>query len=295
MLAAPALLQPQTTIRPPAAPRNQSVSTAILLNHLFVVIDPETYRAIAKSEFVRTEFAAIEQRATERADQSYRGMYLYGANTYIEFFQSAEMAAQGYKLREVGIAFGVEEPGAIVDLETRMSSKLAAHKSTVTRKYSDDHLPWFYMLQAKDFPFRTWVMEYHPSFLAQWNPSTKQAANEGIARATVLDRYKSVIDDPPKDPSFRDITGITMAADKDLTAKLTQLYQLWGMRARTKAGVVSFEAGDLAIHLVPETPTTRGIQQIDFRLNRLVKDQEPQRFGEKSVLTFRGKFGTWTF
>ena len=271
------------------------MSATLLLNHLFVVLDPETYADMAKSEFVRNEFAPLEQRSTVRTDQSYRGTYLYGANTYIEFFQSTEMAAQGYKLHDSGIAFGLEEPGAIVDVETRMSSKIPGHKTTVTRRYGDDQLPWFYMLQAKDFPFRTWVMEYHPSFLAQWNPSTKASANEGIARGVVLDRYKSVVGEGPKDPCFRDITGITLAADKDLSAKLTQLYQLWGMKLRSKGGAISLESSDLVIHLVPETPTARGIQQIDFRLNRPLKDPSPQRFGEKSILTIRGKFGTWTF
>jgi hypothetical protein len=288
-------MQPQSTIRPPAAPRNQPVSTALLLNHLFVVLDPDTYAAIAANEFVRTEFSPLEQRATVRADESYRGMYLYGANTYIEFFHFGEMASQGYKLHDGGIAFGVEEPGAIVDLQGRMSPKIQAHKTTVTRQYADDQVAWFYMLTAKDFPLRTWVMEYNPSFLSQWNPSTKPSANEGITRSVVLDRYKAVLENSPKDPCFRDITGITLAADKDVTGKLIQLYQLWGMRLHNKGGAAILEANDLVIRLVPETPSARGIQQLDFRLNRPVKDTTPIRFGERSVLTLRGKSGTWTF
>lgn len=294
-LLPPPFVRAQISIRPPAAPRNQQSLPAISLNHLFVVLDPQTYSDIVKSDFLHAEFAPMEQRATVRADQSYRGTYLYGFNTYIELFQSTEAAARGFKLNDAGIALGLEEPGAIVDLQAKMAVKIPAHQSTITRQYSGEQLPWFYLVEPKDFPFRTWVMEYHPSFLAQWNPSTVAAANEGISRSLVIDRYKSIVDDAPKEPCFRDITSVTLAVDKDTIAKLTQLYQLWGMRLRAKGGAVSLESPDLAIHLVPETSTARGIQQIDFRLNRMPKDPAPRRFGEKSVLTFHGKFGTWTF
>lgn len=67
------------------------------------------------------------------------------------------------------------------------------------------------------------------------------------------------------------------------------------MRLRAKGDAVSLESLDLAIHLVPETPTVRGIQQIEFRLNRMPKAPAPRRVGEKSVLTVHGKFGTWMF
>ena len=294
-MLAPSLLRAQISVRPPAAPRNQQTLSPISLNHLFVVLDPQTYSDIVKSDFLHTEFAPMEQRATVRADQSYRGTYLYGFSTYIELFQSTEAAARGFKLNDAGIALGLEEPGAIVDLQAKMAAKIPAHQSTITRQYSDDQLPWFYLVEPKDFPFRTWVMEYHPSFLSQWNPSTVATANEGISRNLLIDRYKSIVDDAPKEPCFRDITSVTLAVDKGTIARLTQLYQLWGMRMRSKGGVVTLESTDLAIHLVPETATACGIQQIEFRLNRMPKDPAPLRFGEKSVLTFHGKFGTWTF
>jgi hypothetical protein len=294
LLVSPAPLLPQIAMRPPATPRSQSLSPSSL-NHLFVVLDPNTYADINKSEFLRTEFAPMEQRQTVRADQSYRGTYLYGFSTYLEFFQSTEAAPLGFKLHDSGVALGVEDPGAIVDVGSRMASRIPAHQSTITRQYSDEQLPWFYLVEPKGFPFRTWIMEYHPSFLAQWNPSTNAIANEGISRSLVLDRYKSMIDDAPKDPCFRDITSITLAVDKDVNPKLTQLYQLWGMRLRGKGGSATLEAADLAIHLVPETESARGIQQIEFRVNHPPKDTSPHRFGEKSILTFRGKFGTWTF
>lgn len=165
-----------------------------------MVLDPQTYSDIVKSEFLHTEFAPREQRATVRADQSYRGTYLYGFSTSIELFQSTEAAARGFKLNDGGIALGLEAPGAIVDLQAKMAVKIPAHQSTITRRYSDEQLPWFYLAEPKDFPFRAWVMEYHPNFLARWNPSA--AANEGISRNLVIDRYKSIIDDAPKSPVF---------------------------------------------------------------------------------------------
>ncbi|MEO8128692.1 MAG: DUF5829 family protein [Bryobacteraceae bacterium] len=294
-LFVPLSLQSQIAIRPPAAPRNQESLSPISLNHLFIVLDPKTYEDIGKSDFLHKEFAPMEQRATVRTDQSYRGTYIYGFSTYMEFFQSTEAAARGFKLNDAGIALGLESPGAIVELQAKMAAKIPAHQSTITRQYSDEQLPWFYLVEPRDFPFRTWVMEYHPSFLAQWNPSTVAGANEGISRSQVIDRYKSVIDDAPKDPCFRDISAVTLAVNKETISRLTQLYQLWGMRMRTKGGIVSLESSELAVHLIPETATARGIQQIEFRLNRMPKDPSPRHFGEKSILSFQGKVGTWTF
>jgi len=37
----------------------------VYLNHVFIVLDPETYKEIAESEFMREEFSGFEQRTTE--------------------------------------------------------------------------------------------------------------------------------------------------------------------------------------------------------------------------------------
>jgi hypothetical protein len=72
-------------------------------------------------------------------------------------------------------------------------------------------------------------MEYHLSFLAQWNPSIIAIAIEGISRDLVIDRYKSIVADTAKEPCFRDLSSVTPAVHKDTIAKPMQLYKRWGM------------------------------------------------------------------
>src|SRR5258708_12610873 len=58
----------------------------VFLNHFFVVVDPDTFHAIAKSRFLTHKFAAFEQRTTTSQNQTCSGLYFYGEDTYIDFF-----------------------------------------------------------------------------------------------------------------------------------------------------------------------------------------------------------------
>jgi hypothetical protein len=291
----PLLLAAQINIVRPPEP-GAGGGTSVLLNHFYVVLDSQTFVDIKRSDFLRTEFAAYENRRTVRTDRSYTGVYFYGANTYFEFFDASEAAARGMKLGDSGLAFAVEDPNALDALSRRTVPDVKFHQTTITRQYGDDMLPWFYELEPLNFPFRTFVMLYNPSFLSRWNPSSTPTANTGVTRKEFLERYKSVLEEKPKEPLLQDVTGITLALPPDVLQKLSRIYAAWGMRRRGKGDSVTLEAQQFVIRLIPETEAARGIQEVDLRLYAATKDQQPVHFGKRSALTFKGKnSAVWTF
>ena len=76
----------------------------VYLNHVYRVLDTETFRAADASEYLRSEFAPFERRTTKSGDDSWTGLYFYGESTYFEF-----LAADPKRDRPVGqsgVAFG---------------------------------------------------------------------------------------------------------------------------------------------------------------------------------------------
>jgi hypothetical protein len=292
----PLVLLAQINIVRPPEPTAGGGGASVFLNHFYLVLDSQTFEDIKKSDFLKKDFAPFENRRTIRTDRSYSGIYFYGANTYFEFFDAAEAAPRGMKEGDSGLAFGVENPNAFDALRNRTVPDIKFHQTTITRQYGDDMLPWFYELEPLDFPFRTFVMLYNPSFLSRWNPSSSPTENTGVTRKEFLERYKSVLEEKPKEPLLQDVAGITLALPPDILQKLSRIYAAWGMRRHGKANLVTLEAQQFALRLIPETDAARGIQEVDLRLNASSKDQQPVHFGKRSALTFKGKNSAiWTF
>jgi hypothetical protein len=291
----PLLLAAQINIVRPPEP-GAGGGTPVLLNHFYVVLDSQTFSDIKRNDFLLKEFAPFESRRTVRTDRSYTGIYFYGTNTYFEFFDASEAAARGMKLGDSGLAFAVEDPNALDALSRRTVPDVKFHQTTITRQYGDDMLPWFYELEPLNFPFRTFVMLYNPSFLSRWNPSATPAANTGVTRKEFLERYKFVLAEKPKEPLLQDVTGITLALPPDVLQKLSWIYAAWGMRRRGKGDSLTLEGQQFAIRLIPETETARGIQEVDLRLNASARGQQPVHFGKRSALTFKAQnTAVWTF
>ena len=267
---------------------------SILLNHFYLVVDSVTYAAFEEDRFLRGEFAVSEQRTTVRTDRTYTGLYFYGANTYFEFFDVAK--DPGYRFGDSGIAFGVEQPGAISLLENRMA---VGPSTLVTRRLGSTQVPWFFMLKSLDLPaesgMSTWIMEYHPRFLAEWHPEA-QDRNVGISRMQILQRYAATLKGLPAQPYLQDVVQITLATGNEVTIRLIEECKRFGYHARTEGETAILEGPEITLRLVPEALSVRGIQQIILRVSGVPQRQTEFRFGPKSVLEFHDNgTATWSF
>jgi hypothetical protein len=268
----------------------------VYLNHFFITVDSATYKAIESDNFLRGQFAASEQRTTVRTDRTYTGLYFYGTNTYFEFFDDSK--ASGYKLGDSGIAFGVDDAGAIESLGKEMASEFFAQPRPITRLFDNKQVPWFSMAVPKNLPISSglslWVMEYHPRFLAEWNPAST-SDKEGVSRRQILGRYKAALGTRPPRSLLDDVVAITIALDKSTSTKLADLCEMLGYHRGAQGSAIVLEGPDLRLRLIDQTDSARGIQEITLRVKGKPAGKSEFRFG-KSVLRFRDDgLAIWTF
>ena len=269
---------------------------SVYLNHFFITVDSATYKELESDNFLRGQLAASEQRTTVRTDRTYTGLYFYGTNTYFEFFDDSK--ASGYKLGDSGLAFGVDNAGAIQSLAKEMSSEFFVQPRPITRQFDNKQVPWFFMAVPRNLPagsgLNLWVMEYHPRFLADWNPASSNE-NEGVSRKQILSRYKAVLSTRPPRPLLDDVVALTIALDKAVSTKLADLCEMFGYRRSAQGNAIVLEGPDIKLRLIDRTDSARGIQEMTFRVKDKPAGKSEFRFG-KSALRFRDD-GTavWTF
>lgn len=255
----------------------------VFLNHLYLVPDRATFDALKASEFLRTEFAAFEERTTVRPDLTYTGLYLYGHRTYFEFLppgQSREIA-EGNS----GIAFGLERPGATAELCKRIQEReIQTFQGPLTREVEEQAVPWFEIAGIEGVPADTnlslFTMEYSPEFLARFHPD-RRPADPGIRRRHVLERYASKLD--ARDRPFRDVTDITLELEAPQVARLLELAEVFGYRVEDGTLV---HAPEFRMKLVT-VEKARGVVGFTMTLREPLR-REPLELG-KARFTFEGE------
>lgn len=244
------------------------------LNHFYIDLDHATYTAAEQNAFLREQFAAFEERTTVRADKTYTGLYFYGRETYMEFLDAtAEKSRPGSS----GIAFGVDEIGAMPPAED-------GSRTLITREWKGAKWPWFFAQwrTGPDASIVTWLMEYHPDFLAKWHPEAAPRRQDEVTRAAVLVRYKAVLPKVAAQPLMSDIAGLTLAANSATRAK----FEAWMKRIGT----------DFPVRFVDAGATGEGVRAVEFRLGRTPGREETLHFGPHSALTLRqDKTAVWRF
>jgi hypothetical protein len=242
------------------------VTPPLLLNHLFRVVDAETFAAARDSSWLREVFAPSELRTTRRPDWEYTGLYFYGRSTYLELFEEGAQGPPGAS----GLAFGIEEAGATPAIAEawRASTGEAEHR-VVVRPMDEDTVPWFHIAHGvpdhKDH-LKLWAMEYHADFLASWHPDLTPA--RGTSRAEVLERYAAVVHGPAA-PLLDDVTAVRLALSPAESSFLDRHVGAFDARVRDVGGEGRYIEGDgISIGVSPASTSGRGVQDIVCRLDR---------------------------
>ena len=273
----------------------------VYLNHFFLTLDPQTYKEIWDSPFLKDEFATFEQRTTVRADMTYTGIYFYGTRTYFEFFEAGK--ASGRAEGASGIASGIEAPGGSDQLKERLESflKIKAMKTTITRKMNDKEIPWFHSVGG-NFVDRTpmltsWTMEYHKDFLNGWYPDLSPATR-GITRREILERYTAKLGDNEKRKQkyIDDVIEMHLALDEKGRAQFAKEREAFGYKITGNAGQTICEGPEIKYIVTEQTPESAGITAIKLSLRKNKSGQKVYRFGRKSVLQFNDdRTAMWSF
>ena len=286
--------QPSPVSQAPLPPQADSLPE-VFLNHFYMVLDSPTSKAIEEDVFLRKHFAVNEKRTTTNADITYTGRYFYGVHTYFEFFDIAD--SPQHRIGDCAIAFGVDQPGAVRVLQENLGPSLEPSVLSVTRLYHGKYIPWFYMATLRNLPYESemssWVMEYHPEFLAAWNPQPREA-NQGISRRQILRRYAEVLE-PVNEPRLGDVIGLTVAADAPAADSLIHFCLRLGYSTeQERNGNVTLQGPDFVLRLIRATEHVRGIREIKMRTRALAPREEEHPLGQ-SVLKCVARSAIWSF
>lgn len=184
----------------------------VAFNHLFIVLDDKTYRAVTGSDYLRVAFPGVEHRSTRTAaGEKWKGTYFYCQDTYLEFFNSGSSPVSGLvepgghwlpgaKEGWAGLAFSTSQTGGSAALRKAIQGSLGYEPFHELRGLvaGEKIVPWFYTVKLSDRleldSFDSWLMEYTPdifrhkglaippggqlttrAYLAQWNAERQPA------------------------------------------------------------------------------------------------------------------------
>ena len=259
----------------------------VFLNHFYAVVDTTTYKAIEADPFWRSQFAPNERRTTVRTDETYTGLYFYGANTYFEIFDVADSPRPD--VGDCGLAFGVDSIGDLDTLGQVLGTELQIKRDPITRLYRGEPVSWFQMATLEHLPYgsrtSTWLMEYHPEFLRRWNPRARDHVEDGVSRRDVLARYASVLA-PVSNPVMHDVVGLTINVDAPTRDALVDVCRRVGYATRQgDAEAVSLVGPDFELQLV--VSPNYGVRAVRMRTESALS-LRPRQFGRATVEAAEG-------
>jgi hypothetical protein len=270
------------------------------LNHVFATVDPQTAEAIRKSEFLR-RFANLEIRTTTGTRSSWTGRYLYGKQTYIEFFAPEDFHIND-KPAPIG-SWGIALSGDTVGFNKVFKRRLeaAGDKALIevdTRKFGDRTVPWFEALTAISKhgdsgalgkTVSVWAMEYKPSYFEL--PEAAKEPAEGPDDIISRERYQS---DAYAERMMRDVVRVHFDVGPQDFARIEPLLRAAGYRIARSAGAVLADGAEADFHFTLTAPNAQGLREVRFALNAPVQ-RHIETIGRSTLVVGPDAAATWTF
>ncbi|OLR94121.1 hypothetical protein BJP25_09900 [Actinokineospora bangkokensis] len=192
------------------------------LDHVMVLLDAETHRAVEETAFLAERFGRIK---VKKADSSVAGQYstlgVAGNSTLVELFGAAlpsEAPLSG------GLVFSFEEPGSSPAARALLDAQesVGYHHDLVRRVVDghDEPQPWYHLISVdlgQANPLLLFLNEVTPEYYASLG------AQAGPGGALRRDSYLDAVLGRPAAPGslLRDIAAVTLLVGPERAAKLT--------------------------------------------------------------------------
>ncbi|MEO5798764.1 MAG: DUF5829 family protein [Gemmatimonadales bacterium] len=261
----------------------QTPATPVLLNHLSAVLDSATYADVAASPFLLAQFAASRGKMP---------LTWFGKHTYLELFDPHGL--DGAQLGDVGIALGVETPGAIAAIAHRYTGLGAPFDTATERRGTPPQSEPFYHtfrpggLDATSRRTMLWIMEYAVDAARTQARKDSLPDNDRGRDRFLADRY-----DPTR--LLAEITGATMAIPVDDITRLVRTMERLNVEVIREGEGAIIRFPSFTLRLIPawERP---GLRRLEFSLSRDAEANPSLRFGGHSRLRFGpGRVAAWDF
>ncbi|HEX2593454.1 MAG TPA: DUF5829 family protein [Rhizomicrobium sp.] len=261
------------------------------LNHSFAVLDAETADAIEHSDYLKT-FGVVEVQTTvANAGETWRGRYLSGRQTYLEFFGPADL--KDAPAGSTGFAISPDKAGGLAVMKTRLIRNGMAHPDAAlrTKQLGKDQVPWFNLIAPPGEPkwLSVWAMEYVPSYFDDPRAGKEPAEYPGdISR----ERYRS---DAYTGKLMRDVSTIEIGAAVDDIAMARSMLVAAGFRVTVQADGLTARDADTTIVLRKVSDADAGMRRITFRLNRQAAEVHVEQIGHSTLTVGSGAEAVWVF
>lgn len=270
------------------------------LNHVFATVDPVTAEAIRNSEFLR-RFANLEIRTTTGTRSTWTGRYLYGKQTYIEFFapEDFHIKDKPAPMGSWGIALSGDSVGFNQLLKRHLEA--AGDKALIeldTRKFGDRTVPWFEALTAISKhgdsgalgeTVSVWAMEYQPSYFEL--PDAAKEPAEGNDDVISRERYQP---DLYAERMMRDIVQVHFNVGPHDFARIEPLLKAAGYRITHSAGEVFADGAEADFRFTLTAPDAQGLREVRFALNARAR-RHVETIGRSTLVVGPDATAIWTF
>ena len=278
-----------------------TVPPQVFFDHLYIVVDENTYEAVKKSEFIKDTFCMYMEDTVSNEDETYTGAYLHGEHNYIEIF--GPDGFEGAKEGAVGLGFITTRAGDInIVCEGYKRHFGEGLEAELTYFVSDtSKFPWYYALasdSSEENPISTWVMEYHPTnlqFMGVIPDSTGFISREACMTAMIT-MIASAADRLPEPMLFRNITAISLIMTQGELDRLSMELSAMSYTKEIQNNVTSFHGPGIDITCRVKPDPGYRVQALDFSLSRKPESEMIMQLGANSVLTiFKDGTGQWKF
>jgi len=266
----------------------------VYLNHVYVTLDSATYSSVGNSDFLKDIFSScITKTVAADSGQSWTGTYVWGENTYIEFFNIGEYENKGYS----GIGFGVEVENGIEHLYKQFTDSGITNvwKDVRYRQVDDQEVPWFEMFgflsedTAARFITNTWAMEYKNEYMISKYPDRDPESLEITRKCYNQKEYRS-------DLLLKDIVEVELAVDDPDYSKLLDEFKNYGYQIEQNGASTVANGPDIRVILRAKSEKQAGICRIKFSLTDKRYEQQTEIFSNKSKLILNSdKTADWYF
>lgn len=254
-------------------PENKNL---VQLNHLYLVVDLETYKSIKDSPFIHAFAHAYEQKNKADNQKGWEGFYIRGKNTYLEiFYPQARYPNVGIS----GIGLGVDQKEY---LEIAYNVFKKEHPQAQKGCFSRERKPWFDYVTIHD----GFYYEKHSFWIMAYASECFSENQEDVSR----EHYNKEKYDSSK--PFLDITGFSIALKPEGCRLLRSYLDI--IFPKEKNRYVTSEG--IKIHVREEDEIHQGIYEITVSLQSSLEMLHDLELGaSKMTIDQRKKKAVWTF
>jgi hypothetical protein len=275
-----------------AARHAASLADKVGLNHVYVVLDEETFAALRGSELLTRELAAVDTGLptfdAPRADS--QRLYIRGRTTYVEILGPRNPFNE--PVGKIGLALGVDELALLGEVQAAWSASFgsAADRYEVQWKKATPPVPWYDVVQHRTTSSNPhlvlWASAYRPEFLPWLYPQRSAFDNRGSRADFLAPLFRP-------ERLFRDVTGLTVAIPEQLRQQVARQLEASGYRRSVRGEMLELQSSGWTLTLVEPSTHRRGLLSMTIAANR--NRAADIVLGPRSVIEFNTHSALWHF